>query len=56
VPIPRCAVIDHSPATGEKDARVLKTLASYRPRNSAGEPAFGIYAHVTRAGDVTEGH
>jgi uncharacterized protein len=53
VPVPRCAVIDHSPVTGEKDARLLKTLASYRPRNSAGEPAFGIYADVTTAGVVT---
>lgn len=53
VPIPRCAVIDHSPATGEKDARLLRTLASYRPRNSAGEPAFGVYAQVTAAGVVT---
>jgi uncharacterized protein len=52
LPVPRCAVIDHSPATGLKDVRLLKELASYRPRNSAGEPAFGIYAQVTAAGTV----
>lgn len=53
VAIPRCAVIDHSPATGEKDVRLLKALAAYRPLNAAGEPAFGIYAQVTRAGLVS---
>lgn len=53
VPIPRCAVIDHSPVTGEKDVRLLKTLASYRPLNGAGEPAFGVYAQVTTAGAVS---
>jgi uncharacterized protein YcbX len=52
VPIPRCAVIDHSPVTGLKDVRLLKALAAYRPLNSAGEPAFGIYARVTTAGTV----
>ncbi|GAA1967126.1 hypothetical protein GCM10009798_29330 [Nocardioides panacihumi] len=52
VPIPRCAVIDHSPTTGEKDVRLLKTLASYRPLNGAGEPVFGIYAQVTTAATV----
>jgi len=53
--IPRCTVIDHSPATGEKDARLLKALASYRPLNGAGEPAFGIYASVAAPGVVTPG-
>jgi hypothetical protein len=52
VPIPRCAIIDHSPVTGEKDARVLKALAAHRPLNSAGEPSFGIYAQVTASGTV----
>jgi uncharacterized protein YcbX len=52
VPIPRCAVIDHSPATGEKDVRLLKGLAAFRPLNAAGEPAFGIYAQVTAPGRV----
>jgi uncharacterized protein len=53
VPIPRCAVIDHSPASGEKDVRLLKALAGFRPLNGAGEPAFGIYAQVVVAGRVT---
>ena len=53
IAIPRCAVIDHSPRTGEKDARLLKALAAYRPLNAAGEPAFGIYAQVTEPGTVT---
>jgi uncharacterized protein len=52
VPVPRCAIIDHSPATGEKDVRLLKELAGHRPRNSAGEPAFGIYAQVVGGGAV----
>ena len=52
VPIPRCAVVDHSPTTGEKDVRLLKALAGHRPLNAAGEPAFGVYAQVTRSGRV----
>jgi uncharacterized protein YcbX len=55
VPIPRCAVIDHSPVTGERDARLLKALAGFRPTNRAGEPVFGIYAQVTVAGSVGAG-
>ena len=52
VAIPRCAVVDHSPTTGEKDARLLQALTGYRPRNTAGEPVFGVYAEVTVAGRV----
>lgn len=52
VPIPRCAVIDSHPETGERDVRVLKTLASHRPLNRAGEPAFGVFAEVVTAGVV----
>jgi uncharacterized protein len=51
-PIGRCAVIDVDPATGERGSRLLRTLASYRPRNEAGEPAFGRYADVVRPGVV----
>ena len=51
-PIPRCAVIDHHPETGEKDARILKTLTQERPTNRAGEPMFGVYATVTNPGRV----
>lgn len=44
--IPRCAVMDLDPLTGERNAPVLKTLAGYRPRNDSGEPLFGVYADV----------
>ena len=53
-PIPRCAVIDHHPATGIKDRRLLKELAASRPTNRAGEPMFGVYAEVVRPGAVPE--
>ena len=49
-PIPRCAVIDHHPGTGEKDARLLKALVTSRPTNAVGEPMFGVYADVVRPG------
>lgn len=52
-PIPRCAVIDHHPETGEKDLRLLKALVQRRPVNTAGEPMFGVYAEVVRGGVVT---
>lgn len=52
VPIPRCAVIDSHPETGERDVRLLKTLASHRPLNRAGEPAFGVFAEVVTPGAV----
>ena len=51
-PIPRCAVIDHHPETGVKDTRLLKALVRRRPVNRAGEPMFGVYAEVVRAGCV----
>lgn len=51
-PVPRCAVIDHHPETGVKDRRLLKALAGTRPTNTAGEPMFGVYAEVVRAGVV----
>lgn len=54
-PVPRCAVVDHHPATGEKDLRLLRALAASRPTTAAGEPAFGMYAQVSRAGDVRPG-
>ena len=52
-PVPRCAVIDHHPETGEKDARILRALVRQRPTNRAGEPMFGVYATVTRPGRVS---
>lgn len=51
-PVPRCAVIDHHPETGVKDARLLKTLVRERPTNGAGEPMFGVYATCVGAGEV----
>ncbi|MFC6352707.1 MOSC N-terminal beta barrel domain-containing protein [Rothia nasimurium] len=45
--ISRCAVIDYQPETGQRTARFLKLLASYRPRNQRGEPTAGIYASLT---------
>ena len=44
--IGRCAVIDFQPETGQRTARFLKLLASYRPRNLRGEPMAGIYASL----------
>lgn len=52
VPIPRCAVIESRPETGERDVPLLRALASYRPRNRAGEPTFGVFAEVVTPGAV----
>lgn len=51
-PVPRCAVVDHHPVTGDKDVRVLTALVRDRPVNRAGEPMFGAYATVVRPGRV----
>lgn len=51
-PIGRCAVIDVDPATGQRNGRLLRSLAAYRPRTEAGEPCFGVYAEVVRPGTV----
>lgn len=51
-PIPRCAVIDVDPITGQRGSGLLRTLAAYRPRTSAGEPCFGVYAEVVAPGTV----
>lgn len=45
-PVPRCAVIDLDPITGDRDGRLLRTLAATRTTNQAGEPFFGVYAEV----------
>jgi uncharacterized protein YcbX len=55
--VPRCAVVDLDPVTGQKDASVLRELAGYRL--SQGEINFGVDAVVTvagvaRAGDQVE--
>lgn len=52
-PVPRCAVIDHHPETGEKDLMLLTALAQHRPTNRAGEPMFGVYAECVTPGVVT---
>lgn len=48
--VPRCAVVDHHPLTGERDARLLQAL----PRE-AGQPVFGVEADVVVPGTVVPG-
>src|SRR5699024_7379415 len=45
-PIPRCAAIGLDPASGARGSHLLKALAATRPRNSDGDPHFGVYAEV----------
>lgn len=45
-PIPRCAVMDLDPLTGERKLRLMKALAEYRGGNAKGEPFFGVYAQI----------
>jgi uncharacterized protein YcbX len=52
-PIPRCAVVDLDPATGERRADVLRCLGGYR--RVQGEIHFGVDAVVTRPGRVDLG-
>ncbi|MFC5930398.1 MOSC domain-containing protein [Cryobacterium melibiosiphilum] len=51
--IPRCAVIDLDPDTGDRGSNLLKTLGGYRLE--AGEINFGVYARVVRPGVVSVG-
>jgi len=51
--VPRCAVVDLGPVTGQRDAPVLRELADYR--QGQGEVRFGVDAVVTRAGQVRVG-
>lgn len=51
-PVPRCAVIDIDPLTGERSGDLLKTLAASRPLNERGEPSFGVFATVLSPGTV----
>lgn len=48
--VPRCAVVDLDPETGRRDARVLAALPVV-----AGEPTFGLDAHVVVPGRVALG-
>jgi len=49
----RCALIDADPETGKRGSRLLRTLAGYRPRNTAGEPLLAVYAEVATPGRVS---
>ena len=53
-PIPRCAVIDLDPATGERGSGLLKALAR-RGVDEHGDPLFGVDAHVVVPGTVRPG-
>ncbi len=53
-PIPRCAVVDLDPATGERGSGVLKALAG-RGVDRHGDPLFGVDAHVVVPGIVRPG-
>ncbi len=55
IAVPRCAVIDLDPATGERDARVLKALGAIRPADGPLQLSFGLDASVVRAGTVRRG-
>ncbi len=51
--VPRCAVIDSDPDTGQRGTPLLKALAGYRREGT--EIMFGVYAEVTRPGLVAVG-
>jgi MOSC domain-containing protein len=51
--VPRCAVIDLDPDTGERRSPALKTLGGYRHLH--GEVVFGVDAVVTQPGRVRSG-
>jgi uncharacterized protein YcbX len=51
--VPRCAVVDLDPDTGERDRHVLKTLSGYR--RGDGEVCFGVDAVVVGPGRVRLG-
>jgi len=52
-PLPRCAVVDRDPVSGERAAGLLACLGGYR--RVAGEILFGVHAVVTRPGRVVAG-
>jgi uncharacterized protein len=51
--VPRCAVVDLDPMTGERRSDLLRTLAGYR--RDLGGVVFGLDAVVTRPGRVHVG-
>jgi uncharacterized protein YcbX len=55
-PVARCAVIDIHPVSGERDGRLLKTLARAGIRDERfGDPIFGVQGVVVRPGVVRPG-
>jgi uncharacterized protein YcbX len=58
-PVPRCAVVDIDPVTGQRApgrSGVLAALAAYRPRDPAtGDVLLGVDAEVVVPGVVTAG-
>ena len=54
--LPRCAVVDLDPVSGQKDLDVLRALGRYRRALSgSGDVLFGVDAVVTAAGRVETG-
>ncbi|MCR6030378.1 MOSC domain-containing protein [Nocardioides sp. zg-579] len=51
--VPRCAVVDLDPVTGERGGGVLAALATYRPRGATGDLLLGVDAEVVVPGTVT---
>ncbi|MQA82423.1 MAG: MOSC domain-containing protein [Streptosporangiales bacterium] len=52
-PLPRCAVVNRRPGTGERDVDALRALAP--DRRGRGEIWFGLHADVETPGRVTVG-
>ena len=48
--VPRCAVVDLDPVSGERSRHVMKALGGYRQQS--GEVVFGVDAVVTKPGRV----
>ncbi len=51
---PRCAIITHSPDTGERDFDTLRAITAYRT-DQPKEVNFGVYAGVITPGEVRVG-
>jgi uncharacterized protein YcbX len=52
-PVPRCAVVDLDPASGARNAPVMRTLGRYR--RDDGEVTFGVDAEIVAPGRVKSG-
>lgn len=53
--IPRCAVIDLDPGTGERNGGLMRALGRLRPDSGPEGPIFGVDAQVTAPGMVRPG-